>query len=136
MTTLPLQASSAIVVHEGRFLLVLRANPPGKGVYAFPGGRAEAGETPEETAIRELEEETGLRGRNPRFFTAYDLPPSADGGVGFYLSVFEIDAEWPETATAADDADALGWYSVEEMRQIAVLPSVLECAERIAGTIS
>ncbi|MFN3441149.1 MAG: NUDIX domain-containing protein, partial [Rhizobium rosettiformans] len=56
--SMPRLASSAIVERAGRFLLVRRGNPPAADLYAFPGGRSEPGETPEETALRELFEET------------------------------------------------------------------------------
>ena len=68
-------ASSAIVERSGRFLLVRRGNPPAANLFAFPGGRAEPGETPAETALRELQEETGVIGRNPQLFETVELLP-------------------------------------------------------------
>lgn len=134
--TLPRPASSAILQRDGRFLLVLRRNPPSADMYAFPGGRAEEGETPAETALREFAEETGIAARNPRLFATYDLPTWADDGTllsHFFLSVFLIDADEEAVAEAADDAAAIGWYTLEEIRALPVPDSVLECAERIAG---
>lgn len=60
---------------------------------------------------------------------------AADGSVKshFLLSVFRVDADRDAVAEAADDAAALGWYTVEEIRQLPVPQSVLECAERLAG---
>ena len=46
----PQAASSAILERGGRYLLVRRKNPPSADMYAFPGGRAEPGETPDQTA--------------------------------------------------------------------------------------
>ena len=46
---------------EPKVLLIQRGNPPFKGAWAFPGGFMNMDETTEECAIRELEEETGLR---------------------------------------------------------------------------
>ncbi|ABC90210.1 putative ADP-ribose pyrophosphatase protein, mutT/nudiX family [Rhizobium etli CFN 42] len=129
-------ASSAILERDGRFLLVLRRNPPSADMYAFPGGRAEPGETPEQTALREFREETGISAHNPRLFSTYDLKTHGpDGSIRshFFLSVFCVDADREMVAEAADDAAALGWYTVEEIRRLPVPQSVLECAERLAS---
>jgi 8-oxo-dGTP diphosphatase len=52
----------AIVVLDGRLLLVQRANEPGAGEWSVPGGRVEPGEMLAEAVVRELAEETGLEG--------------------------------------------------------------------------
>lgn len=128
-------ASSAIVERDGRFLLVRRLNPPAADLYAFPGGRAEPGETPAETALRELLEETGLRGENPRLFHRYELAAEPESGTGgFMLSVFLVDVEDDTEALAADDASDLGWYRAEEIAGLPVPPSITDCLERLART--
>lgn len=135
MTSTAKAASSAILERDGKYLLVLRRNPPSADMYAFPGGRAEEGETPDETALREFQEETGIAARNPELFSVYDLKTHApDGSVTshFFLSVFTVEADADAVAEAADDAADLGWYSVEEIRRMPVPQSVLECAERLA----
>ena len=58
---LVLVAACALVDVDGRVLLAQR--PPGKtmaGLWEFPGGKVEAGETPEATLVRELREEIGV----------------------------------------------------------------------------
>ncbi|PZM16999.1 NUDIX hydrolase [Rhizobium tubonense] len=134
MTTLPRLASSAILERDGRFLLVLRRNPPSADMYAFPGGRAEEGETPDETALREFAEETGIVARNAELFATYDLPTRADDGTlvsHFFLSVFTVEADDDAVAIAADDAADIGWYTPAEIRELPVPPSVLDCIERL-----
>ncbi len=136
MNSIPRPASSAILERDGRFLLVLRSKPPSADMYAFPGGRAEAGETPAQAALREFEEETGIKARNPRLFETYDLRSHAADGTltnHFLLSVFLVDADTDAVAVAADDAAEIGWYSLEEIRTLPVPASVLECVERIAA---
>ena len=56
-----LVAAVALVDADGRVLLSQR--PPGKqlaGLWEFPGGKVEPGETPEETIVREIAEEIGV----------------------------------------------------------------------------
>jgi 8-oxo-dGTP diphosphatase len=55
-----------IVVRGDSVLFGLRRGAHGGGSWSFPGGHIEAGESPEACALRELEEETGLRALNPR----------------------------------------------------------------------
>ena len=59
----PLPVVSAIVAEDRRILLVKRGKSPYKGSWCLPTGFAETGESIEEAALRELEEETGIRGR-------------------------------------------------------------------------
>jgi 8-oxo-dGTP diphosphatase len=54
----PLRAAGGVVVREGRVLLVHR---PKYEDWAFPKGKLEDGESWEDAALREVEEETGLR---------------------------------------------------------------------------
>lgn len=132
--TLPQRASSAILEREGRFLLIRRRNPPAANFYAFPGGRAEPGETPEQTALREFFEETGITAHGPELFATYDLKSDGDNGEAashFFLSVFLVQADAAMEAIAADDAVDQGWYTVEEIRALPVPASVLDCAERL-----
>jgi 8-oxo-dGTP diphosphatase len=55
-----------IVVRGDNLLFGLRCGAHGGGTWSFPGGHIDNGESAEACALRELEEETGLRGLNPR----------------------------------------------------------------------
>ena len=60
----PLLTADCVVFDcAGRLLLIKRKNAPFKGRYALPGGFVEIGETVEDAALRELEEETGVSGK-------------------------------------------------------------------------
>ncbi|MCZ4089822.1 NUDIX hydrolase [Sinorhizobium psoraleae] len=129
----PELASSAILERDGRYLLVRRANPPSADMYAFPGGRAEPGETPAETALRELAEETGISGRDPVLFETYDLPGKESEGRHFLLSVFRVHADTNSVAIASDDAAGVGWFTPQEIFELPIPESVRQCVEKLSG---
>lgn len=130
----PALAVSVALQREGRFLLVLRANPPAQHLYAFPGGRVDPGETLEDAALRELEEETGLKAGNPRAFAQFDLPTRrADGSLSshFLLTVFLVDDPGGEPV-AMDDAREIGWFSPREIRTLPAPESMVTCMDLLA----
>lgn len=51
--------AQVVLMEDGRVLMV-RLQRPGKSFWVLPGGAIESGETPQEAAIREMREETGL----------------------------------------------------------------------------
>ena len=68
----PLPAATALVVNrQGQLLVGKRGVEPAKGGWCLPGGFIEMGETMEEAALRELEEETGLAGTVRSFVGCY-----------------------------------------------------------------
>ncbi len=67
----PVPAAGVLLVEEGAVLLVKRRFDPRAGTWCLPAGFMESGETPEQTAIREVEEETGLRVRLTGLFGVY-----------------------------------------------------------------
>ncbi|MDS7596634.1 NUDIX hydrolase [Agrobacterium tumefaciens] len=129
------RAASSVIVRQGdRLLLVRRINPPSQDMFAFPGGRGEEGETPAETALRELQEETGIVARRPQLFATYDLPSRNESGIltsHYFLSVFTVETDENVIAMANDDAADAGWYTLDEIRRLPAPESVVECAERI-----
>jgi len=73
MSPSPVPAVIAVIVHKGRTLLVRRANPPDAGLWGFPGGKIEFGETVKEAATRELLDETGVVAQAQDVITTLDI---------------------------------------------------------------
>ncbi len=135
MESQPHPAASAVLRRDGRYLLVKRGAPPAELQYAFPGGRCEPDEAPETAALRELQEETGIAARNPRFFAQYDLPSE---GWHYFLSVYIVDFDYAAEPTASDDALEAEWFTPAEIAELPVPESVRDCLLRLekffAGT--
>ncbi len=129
----PIRAVSAAIFHEGRFLLVRRGRAPALGLYAFPGGRVEAGETLTEAVRREVMEETGAHIAAIAHLVDLELSAERDEGrVEFILSVHSA-AFAGGTIVAGDDADMALWLTLDEMASLPLAGSVYEIARRIAS---
>lgn len=70
----PRLAADGLLTYRGKLVVVRRKYPPFKGKLALPGGFVEYGETVEEAAVREFEEETGLKTAVERILGVYSDP--------------------------------------------------------------
>jgi 8-oxo-dGTP diphosphatase len=126
-------AVSAVLIQNSRVLFVRRANPPGAGLLALPGGKIEAGETLKEGVARELLEETGIHARPVRLLTAVDVfKRDAAGKLRSHYVIITFLCEWLcGREKAGSDATELVWMDLETMekerRQIT--PSALDVAK-------
>jgi 8-oxo-dGTP diphosphatase len=132
MTGLEVPAVSVALVRGDRILLVRRGRPPSLGLYAFPGGRVEAGETAEQAARRELLEETGLTAGTLSPYREYLIEPE-ERPIGFRLQVFAGSYSGGDTR-AGDDADAAGWFTLADMENLPIVKSVLEVARELLAS--
>ncbi|SFI48869.1 NUDIX hydrolase [Albimonas pacifica] len=131
----PVPAVLAVTPHRGRVLLVRRRNPPDAGLWGFPGGRIEAGETLPAAAERELREETGVEADARTAFEALDaLDRGPDGGLRFHYVLIAVLCRWRSgTPAAADDAMEARWWDLDEMAASDALSrDVLGVARRAA----
>lgn len=80
--------SSNESTNNPRFLVGQRINSFAPNVWGLPGGHLEHGETPEECAAREVQEETGLKVKNVRFLTATNDIMTADNK--HYVTLFTV----------------------------------------------
>jgi len=124
-------AVSVAVVRDDRVLLVKRARPPSQGLYAFPGGKVETGETLEEAARRELFEETGLRATGFRPLIEIFIEGAREGHPADYrLTVFGASYAGGEPQ-ADDDAETADFYTLAEMKALPLVDSALAVADEL-----
>ena len=114
-------AACALVDADGRVLLAQR--PEGKpmaGLWEFPGGKVEAGETPEQSLIRELEEELGIVVKEaclaPLTFASHTYPD-------FHLLMpLYVCRRWDGTVTARE-GQKLSWVRPNRLREYPMPPA-------------
>ena len=103
---------------EPKVLLIQRGGEPFKGAWAFPGGFMDMDETTEQCAIRELEEETGLRVSDIKQIGAYskvDRDPRGRTITVAYLTIIDE----PISVTGQDDAAKAEWWPVDALPPLA-----------------
>jgi 8-oxo-dGTP diphosphatase len=103
---------------EPKVLLIQRGNMPFKGGWAFPGGFMNMDETTEQCAIRELEEETGLRLLKVQQIGAYskvDRDPRGRTVTVAYLAIVDE----PIAVTGQDDAAKAEWWPLSDLPYLA-----------------
>ena len=104
--------------NEPKVLLIQRGNEPFKGCWAFPGGFMNMDETTEQCAIRELEEETGLKVTEIKQIGAYskvDRDPRGRTVTVAYLAIIGK----PETVFGLDDAAKAQWFPISNLPKLA-----------------
>jgi ADP-ribose pyrophosphatase YjhB (NUDIX family) len=111
----PLVGVGAVVVDEGRVLLVCRGHEPLKGYWSLPGGLLEVGESLTEGVKREVREETGLMVEPVELIEVLDRIHREDNRVRYHYVI----ADYLFRVTggqlqAASDADAVRWVGREE----------------------
>lgn len=118
---------SASIWRGGKVLLVQRAKPP-KGIWAFPGGHVEPGETLAEAAARELREETGMTAEFRGLLGLYDvIRRDADGLLTVhYVIASYLGIAGPEEPVAASDAAAVTWADPDHLGGFTLAPNMAD----------
>lgn len=106
----------ALVFKDKKMLLVRRAQEPGKGKWTNPGGYIEQWEPIEQTVIREVFEETGVRAQIKSIVALRDQPRSIHN---VYIA-FEMDYIEGEPEPDGVEVDQAGFFSLEEIQDMEV----------------
>jgi ADP-ribose pyrophosphatase YjhB (NUDIX family) len=127
MSTPRIPCVGAVVVHEGRLLVVRRGQQPGRGLWSVPGGRVEAGETLAAACEREVLEETGLRVRAGELVGRVER--AAPGGGVYVIDDLACAVDGAGTPIAGDDADDARWVSRAELDALACVDGLLDALD-------
>lgn len=113
----PLIGVGALIVDEGRVVLVRRGQAPLLGEWSIPGGVLEVGETLAGAAVREAREETGLIVEAGELLGVFErLVPDESGRTRYHYVLMDflcrrLDGE----LSAASDAADVKWFAPEEL---------------------
>ena len=115
-----LVSAVALIDRDGRVLLAQR--PEGKtmaGLWEFPGGKIEPGETPEKALIRELDEELGINTAAsclaPLSFASHSYGPSDNRPAFHLLMMLYVCRRW-QGRPQPIEGGALKWVRPQQLR--------------------
>jgi ADP-ribose pyrophosphatase YjhB (NUDIX family) len=108
----PIPAVAAIIPWGGRIVLVHRAEEPRRGEWCLPAGFLELDETPEECAVRETHEETGL---DIRVTDLFGIDIGRDDPRARVVLIVYLAELLGGKMRAGDDASQVGWFGPEDL---------------------
>jgi len=112
----PLLTVDALIIFEGKLVLIRRRNPPFKDCLALPGGFVEVGETVEAAVVREAKEETGLDIEIIKLLGVYSDP--LRDPRGHTVSICYL-AKGRGKLKAGSDAKDIGLFGLNEIPELA-----------------
>ena len=118
----PLMGVGAVVVDQGRVLLVRRGAEPLKGHWSIPGGMLELGEPLTGGVVREVQEETGLVVEPVELVELLDRIHREGERVRYHYVIADyLCRVTGGTLLAASDADAVRWVERAEWNSHSIL---------------
>jgi ADP-ribose pyrophosphatase YjhB (NUDIX family) len=118
----PIVGVGAIIIEDGRVLLIKRGKAPLLGEWSIPGGMLELGETLRQGAERETLEETGLTVRATDLLGVFDriVPDETKRTLYHYVLIDFLCQKLSGDVSAAADASDARWFSVEEFAKLSL----------------
>lgn len=105
-------ACDAILIEDGKLLLIKRAAEPFRGQWALPGGRIDENETAEQCLLREMKEETGLDVEPIALVGIYSDPGRDPRGVIAAAYLVKRTGGEPK---GGDDAAEAAWFALDRL---------------------
>jgi len=115
-------ACKVLIIQDGKYLLLKRSedHPHFKGLWDFPGGRQDEGETLEQTLIREVKEETTLDIVQNKIAKDFEFV-NEEFDIHFFIYSLR---SYTGKIILSHEHDEFAWYSEEEIRKLNLHPSV------------
>jgi ADP-ribose pyrophosphatase len=123
----PVVGVGAVVVKDGRVLLVRRANEPSRGLWSIPGGTVELGETLAQAAAREVWEECQVEVEAGVLLSTFDLiQRDPQGRIRYHYVLLDLAARHLRgEPVAGTDALEVRWVAEDELANLDVVPRLL-----------
>lgn len=127
----------AVVIHEGRVVLIRRGKEPLRGRWVIPGGTVEPGETLHEALVREVREETGLTVRPREVVLVFDRIHKEAGEVRYHYVIIDYACDYVSGAPAAGtDAEAVALVRPEDLPAYDVPEQALRLIQEAFGRLA
>jgi 8-oxo-dGTP diphosphatase len=125
-------STACIMVFKGGKILLSerREHKSMGGYYQCPGGKAELGEFPQDTAMRELQEETGLAIPPGRLSYIGDINATNNNYVCRVFTVVLNKSEEPKDMEP-DDQGPWKWYTLEDAWKLKLLPGLAQALKEL-----
>ncbi len=129
--THPTPGAGAVIIVDGRMLLIRRGRGAYVGHWAVPGGRQRRGETMRRAAAREVLEETGIEVEVGDVVWAGDIMDPNDPPAYHYTVVDFAATPVGGTLESGDDAAEVRWVPVDEVRSLPLTPTMFDLLDRL-----
>jgi 8-oxo-dGTP diphosphatase len=128
----PVAGAGAVVIRDGRMLMVKRGKEPNKGKWSIPGGGIELGETVNEAAIRETFEECSVQIEIMKVLDSVDnIVRDDDGRIRYHYVIIDLLGMYISgEAKAQSDAAECRWVALKEIEKLDITDNLRTMLKR------
>jgi len=133
-----LVGTGALILKDGKLLLIRRGAQPGRGKWSIPGGLVELGENVQDAMVRETKEEVGLEVEAVKLMDVFDsITLDEQGRIQYHFVVvnFLVRVVGGSLQTASDILEAR-WVTVDEVEKYNLTKSFRAFFEKHRDRIS
>ncbi|MDP6639254.1 MAG: NUDIX hydrolase [SAR324 cluster bacterium] len=128
----PICGVGIVVFDRHKVLLIRRGKPPRQGDWSIPGGKQKLGETLQEAARREVQEETGIEIGPLKLVDVVDsIFKDSQERIQYQYSLIDWMGEYQSgILNAADDATDVKWFEVNALKTLGLWDKTLEIIKK------